>query len=216
MPVRSQTIIRRGINRLDALIKDNVSENLALSAISGLVSSAKDKVNNAWQNYQSTAVAGDKERQERNDAINELTDWVQQWRPVIFLVVPGAESNIHNLPAGAATPDDIIRVAEDMLKFIESNSSADTFKESAVTALGERLVIARKETADATAALPAEMSARENYGEACLEANGVLTRSLNIVRAVFGPTSPEYKQFIGRSSAKDEDEIDEESAVGES
>lgn len=35
------------------------------------------------------------------------------------------------------------------------------------------------------------------------------------VRAVFGATSREYKQFIARGSAKEEEEIEQESAVGE-
>ncbi len=115
MPLRSQTIIRRGINRLDDLIKNNESSGPALVAVSGVVASAKDSVNGAWQDFQSAAVAGDKEREERDETIRILLDWVQQWRPVILLLVPGAEANIRNMPPGAATPDDVIRVVEDMV-----------------------------------------------------------------------------------------------------
>ena len=46
------------------------------------------------------------------------------------------------------------------------------------------------------------------YTEACLIANEALVKGLDIIRAIFGATSPEYKQFIARASSKEE-EIEE-------
>ena len=63
--------------------------------------------------------------------------------------------------------------------------------------------------------LPLESVARQNYTDACNDANVVLIRGIEVIRAIFGKTSPEYKQFIAKPSAKEEEEITEESNVGE-
>jgi hypothetical protein len=215
MPSRSQAIIRRQINRLNMLIKEQAGSVPALTAIAAIVEDITNKINNLWQAFQSAVVSGDKERQERDTAIRLLLDWVQSWRPVIMITAESAASNLRSLPAGGATPDDVILVAEDMVKFIESNADMEGCRETAIASLGGLLENARKETSEATAAYPAEAAAREAYSEACIEANTILTRCLSIVRAAFGRTSPEYKQFIARSSAKEEEEIEAESNIGE-
>ena len=215
MPSRNQAIIRRQINRLNLLIKERAANIPALLAIATIVENITDKVNSLWQAFQAAAISGDKERHERDESIRLLLDWVQSWRPVIMLAAEGAAMNLHNLPSGGATADDVILVAEDMVKFISDNPDMETYREQAVQSLGDRLVNAKKETAEATAALPAEAATREAYSEVCIEANVILTRCLNIVRAAFGRTSPEYKQFIARASAKEEEEIEAESVLGE-
>jgi len=214
MAVRSQAIIRRGINRLDELIQDNAQAYPVFSAIAPAVNTAKNSLNEAWQNFQSTAVAGDRERAERNEVIDSLNEWIQQWRSVIFLLVPGADENIHNLPSGGGTPDDIIRTAQDILKFIKTNSDTGSFSEEAIKDLGDKIETAIKETDEATEALPEEALTRNLYSEACIDANKILVRSLNVVRSVFGHKSPEYKQFTIRASKKEEEEIDREILVG--
>jgi len=104
---------------------------------------------------------GNKERQERDDAIRRLIQWIQTWRPVIFITVPGAETKIRALPSSGAPPDDVIRVVEDMSLFIQKQESIITFKESALNELNSLIESARKETAEATAALPQEAVARQ-------------------------------------------------------
>ena len=215
MPSRNLAIIRRDINRLHDLIQEHLESEPALAVLAELVQQKRDEVNSCFQKFQSAAVIGDKERKERDDAIVILLKWVQKWRPVILTLVPGADSNLKNLPSGAATPDDIIRVAEDMVKFIDTNESAASFRAKAVEALGAKLTNAKKETKEATLALPVETKAENEYTQACLEANQVLVKCLKTVKASFGGTSPEYKQFIARKSAKEEEEIDKESELGE-
>ncbi len=215
MPSRTLAMIRRGINRLHETNERHISKYPALAAISPLVASAKESVNTAWQNYQSVAVTGDKERQEREDAINILIKWMQNWRQVLLMIVPGASMNIYNLPSSGATPDDVIRVVEDMVKLINNNPGAESFRASAIENLGDGVEKARKETSEATAAWPAEAAARQTYSEACNAANGILVRGIEIIRANFGRTSPEYRQFTVRSSASEEKEIEDESMLGE-
>ena len=64
-----------------------------------MVSSAAESVNRTWQSFQAATVAGDKEREERDQALQPLIQWIQGWRPVVLLLVPGADANIRQLPA---------------------------------------------------------------------------------------------------------------------
>ena len=61
MPHRNQTLIRRGINRLYDTLLRNKAAYPALAAILAIVTEHKSRVNEAWQEFQSKAVAGDKE-----------------------------------------------------------------------------------------------------------------------------------------------------------
>ena len=160
-------------------------------------------------------IQGDKERDEKDKAIDILIKWIQRWRPVILLSVPGADKNLKTLPSTGATPDDVIRVAEDMIEFMKTNVGASSFNASANTDLGSAITNAKKETGEATAILPQEASARSAHTDACNSANDVLVKGLDVVRAIFGGKSPEYKQFIARKSEKEEEEIDAEAGVGE-
>lgn len=215
MPSRSQSRIRRDLNRLAELTAKRAAEQPALGAIDTAVQSATALVNSAWQAYQDAAVAADKERAERDDAVSKLLDWTRQWRPVVLLTVPGAEQNLRALPAGGTTPDDAVRIADDMARFIRENPGAASFRDAAMQALGTLVDDARKETSEAASARPREAAAREAYADACLSGNTVLVRGTEVVRAAFGATSPEYKQFIARGSSSDQDEEDRDSDTGE-
>lgn len=215
MPYRNQSMLRRAINRLYETAMRNKDAYPALAAILALVTEHRNLVNETWQQYQSSAVSGDKEREERDSAVGILMSWVQEWRPVTFMLVPGASQNVHTLPAGGTTTDDVIRVADDLSKFIKTNEAAAQFRESAFSQLGDKLKHARKENREAVGALPKETAARDFYSDACEAANTVLVKGSEVVRSVFGRTSPEYKQFIIRNSNEEEEEITSESTVGE-
>lgn len=195
---------------MNDLIKRYSGKYAPLEAIAAIVEAVAEKVNSSYQTFQQAAVSGDKERDERDSAVGVLLTWVQDWRPVVMLIISGASDNIRNLPATGATPDDIIHVAEDMQSFIQENAEAESFRQSALDALGTKLDDAKKETTEATQALPIEAAARSAYTEACIEANTILVRGSEIVRSIFGRTSPEYKQFITRAGAVEEEDVDEE------
>ncbi len=212
MPSRSRAKIRRDINRLNESIERHKAEHPALSAVSQMVSEAVQKVNSAWQEYQASAVAGDREREERDAAIERLSKWIQRWRPVVLLSIPGAEANIRNLPAGGTTPDDVIRVVGDMARFIKENPDTRDFSQSAINDLGDGAKIAEEVTGKATDSLPAEAAARHAYTSACHDANPALIRGLEIIKAIFGRTSPEYKQLVNHSATQEDEEIATETA----
>ena len=174
MPYRNQSMIRRGINRLLSTLQRYGSEYPALPAILSIVIMHANRVNESWQEFQKSAVSGDKERVERDSAVGRLVSWLQQWRPVVLLLVPGASDNLRNLPSGAPTLDEMTSLAEDLVKFIKTNEMAAPFRESALYDLGDGIEVARSETKEAAAALPAEAVARERYSEACSAANVVL------------------------------------------
>lgn len=206
MPARSLKLIRRDINRLKDSIERHKEAQPAMAAMETQVAAAAQKVNETWQHYQTVSVEGDREREERDTAIGNLTNWIQRWRPIILMTVDGADENLSKLPPGAPTPDDVARVAEDMVRFIQEHAGDVFDAQSAITDLGDGIEKARKENLEAVAALPAETEAREAFTEACLEANPILVRGTQVVRAIFGRTSPEYKMFIGKGGSGEEDE----------
>ena len=146
MPSRSQTRIRRDLNRLNDLIEEHATNYPALSAVQPDVAAAATRVNRCFQAYQQASVTADRERTERDVSIAKLREWVQQWRPVALLKIPGAASNLRALPASGATPDDQIRLAEDLRSLIQNDPAAEAFRDAALGALGELIELARKET----------------------------------------------------------------------
>ena len=156
-----------------------------------------------------------KEIKERNAAIPPLLTWSRTWRSVVLIRIPGALESIRDLPANGATADDVVRLATDLRDLIGTRVEAAAFREQAIAQLGTMIEDTARETAEATAALPAKQAARGAFSKATLEANAVLVRASEIVRNLFGPTSREYKQFIARAKASEEEEDDTDSDTGE-
>lgn len=215
MPARSQMKIRRDINRLNDLVKRHEATQPSLRAIGPAVASIAERVNTSWQSYQKAVVASSKERAERDTAIEKVMGWMQRWRPVVLITVPGAAANISVLPARKTTPDDVLRVAEDLKSFIEQNPGAATFRQESISDVGDAITMAQKELAEAVAAWPLEQSARDAFSVATLNANNLLVPALDIVRSIFGPTSAEYKQFIARATPQEEEQEMVDAATGE-
>jgi hypothetical protein len=211
MPARSQFKIRRDINRLNETVQHYKNKHPSLAAIAQITSEAAERVNKTWQSYQSTSIKGSKERQERNKSIKKLLNWIHEWRDVVMIRVPGAEMNIHKLPSDASTPDDVIRVAEDIIEFFKTNETNGSIRADFIKDLGDILDNARKETDEATEILPEESDTRKAYHDVSVSANKILLHGTRIVRSIFGRTSPEYKQFISRSGESDKKKSKEDS-----
>ncbi len=213
MASRTLALIRRGINRLYDLLTRRGSEHPALQALTDVVAASTTRVNASWQQLQELSVSGDRERAERDSAVAALRTAVQQWRPVIFVRASEAAKNISTLPSGGGTVDDLVRIANDMVKLVDEYEGLSSIREAVAQQLGAAAARAEKESAEALEAYPAELRAQEAYTQACMEANEILVHGSRVVRATFGSTSPEYRQFITRGTAAEEDEIDAESAV---
>lgn len=206
MPSRTLIRVRRDINRLESTIEEFKDTQPALAALEPLVKGQAALVNSNWRRYQAAAVKGDKERAERDTALGRLHDWMAAWRPIVLYTVPGAEQNVRALPPSGATPDDLIRAAGDLAQFIKENPATTSYRKGALDALGDLLVQAQKETDQANSALPAEVAARAAFTEAATAANPLVVRGSEVVRALFGAHSPQYRQFIEHSAADQQQE----------
>ena len=210
MATRTQTIVRRDINRLNDLIQRYAESELALAAIQPRITETTDRVNAAWQAYQAAAITGDREREERDSNIEKLNEWIQKWRPVLLMLVPGAGENIRVIPPGGGTHDDIINVADDMIKLISENPAAEAFRELAMTSLGNILDDSKTDLAESITAWNNERATQTVYSDAIDDANTELVLGLRIIRTAFGATSPEYKRFIARDTDNETDEAADE------
>lgn len=212
MPSRNQALVRRHINRLQAELSRHLDTQPGLAALHPIVTQHAEQLNQAWQDYLSIVQTGDQERVERDNAIDQLFVWVRIWRPLTLTILPTAKQSLKDMPTQNATPTDIIAVAKDLLHFLEEKEALANIREQAVTGLGTKLEDAIRETDEATASLRLEDVAQEHYSELSVEANRVLVHGLSMIRAIFGSTSPVYRQFIQNEPSA---ELDEEVAVGE-
>jgi hypothetical protein len=148
---------------------------------------------------------GSAERGARDILITDTLTWVQQWRPVLLIKIPNAENSLRALPTSGATPDEVVRVALDMVGIMKKNPD---LSEVANEALKKEPVIieADNKVKSANTILSREKAARQTFTNACLSANAILVRGSEIVRASFGRTSPEYKKFINRSVGTDDED----------
>lgn len=212
MPGRSQAIIRHHLNRLQAEIDRHAEEHAPLAALQPLVTSTANQLNEAWQHYMSTVDNGDREREERDDAIGQLANWIRSWRPVAIALSPSSEQSLEEVPFRQSSPSNILTLARDLKHFIEEKEALAPIREIAIQDLGTLLEDATRETSEATEALPLEESARHDLTTMSLEANRVLLRGIEVVRVIFGRTSSEYRQFMQRSIERS---VDEDVVVGE-
>ena len=134
------------------------------------------------------------------------------WRPIVLYTAPGAEQNVRSLPPSGATPDDQIRAAGDLAQFMKENPGAASHRNAALAALSDLLDQAKKETGEANTALPAEVAARAAFTEAATAANPLVVRGSEVVRALFGAHSPQYRQFIEHSAGDQQQESADASA----
>lgn len=204
MATRNNDQIRRGINRLDATV-DAHPEFPSLAAIKPDVNSSAGSVNNTWNNLQMLTLQGGAERGARNILVTDVFSWVKQWRPVILIKIPSAESSLRALPNSGATPDEVVMVALDMVGIIKKNPDLNVIAEEALKK--EAVILeADKKVKSANVLLGQEKAAQLAYTDACLSANSVLVRGSEVVRALFGRTSPEYKRFITKSVGTDDED----------
>lgn len=212
MPSRSQKMIRRDTNRLSALIDEHAPVHAELAAIQTDVTDAATNVNGKWRAYQAAAIASSKETGERDTVVAALLKWSRSWRGVVAIKIKGAAANIHEIPANGATPDDVAQQANDIKEIIVTNPAAEPFRENALAQLGTKIEDAKRETAEASIAVPAKQKAADEFAHATLEANTLLVEGSKVIRNIFGEKSREYKQLIKRANTKEEakDDADED------
>ena len=210
MTVRSQSTIRRDIRRLEAILTEHEKAQPVFAALRPIVVERAAALDEAVRTFAAASIDGDRERSERDSATQRLAKWVRTWRPAVLAIVPGAATSIPVLPTAKGTPDEVVRIASDLVAYMKREPRAAALADAAISALGDALDVARTEVAEATLAVGQKAIAREALGAAASAANDVLVHGSAVVRAVFGAKSPQYKQFIGRDvSAPDDIDADE-------
>lgn len=206
MGTRTQARVRRDINRLVELI-DGRPQEPALQALRSLVVPHAERVNAGARTLAAARLAQDKEAAERDTAARTVLTWIQTWRPLVLIAAPGAAANLRALPAGAATADDLLRVVSDLRALIDTYrdpaGNPFAFAEAALAGLAEADAALGRESSDAVQALAAEAAAQGEFAEATAAAAPVIVRGSQVVRALFGPTSPEYRRLVQRSTPEE-------------
>ena len=196
MPTRSHTLIRQDINRLNAVIRLHQALHPPLTLIASAVDKAAVRVNKTWRHYHTLIAANMKIMDLQDSPLLTLLGWIHRWRPVIQILIPGAEIRLRKLSSRRWTIHDLIWLAEDMRMLIETSGDG---LEVALDDFGEGLALSKR-ALQVPVSFPNENEAFEAYTKACLEANKILLRGTQIIRAIFGRTSPEYKPFIDHYS----------------
>lgn len=210
MPTRSLTTIRKDITRLAALIEREKAAHPVLVAMAPVIAGHAAALDEASRTVTEISVRAARERDERTDAVDLLYRWVRTWRPAVLVLVPGAAKSLLELPTASGSPDDILRVAQDLHAFLLRDPAAEPLRAAAIAELGHQLGLTETEISEATRALADEAAARERQTRLATAANEALVHTLAIVRTLFGATSPQYKQFIPNSPAGADDEDDDE------
>ena len=215
MPARNQAEIRRYLVRLKDIVDAQAPKNAVFVPLKNVVDDVHVRLEGAWKRFQEVSLRGDQERSEREDALGELRRAVQSWRPMLMLVAPAAKNNVRTLPPNGGTPTDLIRVAEDIRDYIQTDAAVAARLSGAVDALDAAIRSASKETDEATLILSEESAAREALSAVSIEANTTLVLGSDVVLATLGSASPEYRSLRKRSSAAENDQADKDVEIGE-
>lgn len=211
MPSRSQKRIRRDINNLKDTVENN-PDNPVLTNLKPVVVTASDEVNNTWQDVVDTGVKQNKEAFERDSVLGQGKTWLQSWRPLILILVPGAAENLKIIPSGAPTVGTLLSVIIDTRDFVlnyrDNEDNPLSFAEAAITDLGTLVEDIKREGSEAHTALIEEERAEQAFKKATDAANTIVVQGSRIVRAIFGATSPDYKRLIARSTKKNKKKDD--------
>jgi hypothetical protein len=191
MPTRSHTLIRQDINRLSAVIRLHQELHPPLTLIAPVVDKAAREVNKTWRYYHRLITTNMRVMDMQDSPLLTLLGWIHRWRPALQILVPGAEIRLRKLSSRKWTIHDLIWLAEDMRMLIESVGNG---LEVALDDFGEGLALS-EQALQVSVSFPDETEAFETHTKACLEANKILLRGTQIIKAIFGRTSPEYKPF---------------------
>ncbi len=174
-------MIRRDINRLSRIMLRHQDTQPVLAAVAPHIHRSADRLNQAWNHYQHTmseAEAGSYP----DAALNTLLGWIHRWRPAVMLLMPEASAQLGHFTPGNGTPREVIRLAENIRKIIDSKGNG---LNAALDDFGFGLAMLCQESPRYNPVSPCEMLAREHYIKATLEAHASLIHGVEILRAVF-------------------------------
>lgn len=181
MPARFHQWVRREINRLAKVFSERATDDPAIAAVYPMVAHAADEINAAWASYRRVRARA------REKPECALARFVERYRPVVILLVPGALNELEALPPRGGS--DLAMIAEHLLALVETEPSESRL------AYAMRLELAAAlEGATAGKSSPEEC-ARFVLSDAAQRASIVLTHALELYRGTVSEESALYAEF---------------------
>lgn len=182
MPVKAHQSTRREMNRLVRAISAHAGAHPPLEAMRSMIVHCADELNAAWADYR-RARAKRTERGER-----ALSRFVERWRPVAILLVPGASDRLGELPPRGGRS--LVAYAKEILALIR----AEPGEERLADVIEAELAVSAPSSAE-EALSDAMDAARLALSEAAQRANIVLLHGLDALRACVGEDSEVFREF---------------------
>lgn len=181
MPARFHQWVRREINRLAKVFAERAADDPAIEAVYPLVAHAADEMNAAWLSYRRVRA--------RSPSAPEcqLARFVERYRPVAILLVPGALNELDELPPCGGR--DLAMIAEHLLALIESEPSEAKLAQ----AMRAELIAAREGALVGKSS--AEESARYTLSDAAQRASLVIAHAVELYRGTVSAESGLYAEF---------------------
>lgn len=181
MPARFHQWVRREINRLAKVFAERATDDPAIEAVYPMVAHAADEMNAAWASYRRVRarMTGESECQ--------LTRFVERYRPAVILLVPGALSELEELPPCGGS--DLAMIAEHLLALVESEPSENKL------AAAMRLELSAALEGALVGKSSPEESARYTLSDAAQRASIVLTHAIELYRGTVSGGSALYTEF---------------------
>lgn len=182
MPAKAHQWTRREINRLVRVVSTHAKNHPPLEAVRSMVVHCADELNTAWADYRRARARRRGEECERT-----LSRFVERWRPVAILLVPGAMDRLGELPPRGGKS--LVAYAQEIVSLLRSEPGEERLARIVEEDLAKAAAAAEECLSDA------EDAARLALSDAAQRANIVLFHALDTLRACVGEDSEVYREF---------------------
>lgn len=172
------------MNRLVRVVADHAEAHPPLAALRMMLVHCAHELNAAWADYR-------RARAKKGGASvdRELSRFVQRWRPVVILLVPGAAERLGELPPRGGRC--LTSYAEVLVSLVREEPDEERLTATLEAEL--RAIQARAFGGESYS--DAEDAARFALSDAAQRANIVLFHGLDALRACVGEDSAVYRDF---------------------
>jgi hypothetical protein len=182
MPAKAHQWTRREMNRLVRVVAAHAKAHPPLEAMRSMIVHCADELNTAWADYRRTRAKKPQVEDER-----ALSRFVQRWRPVVILLVPGATERLGELPPRGGRS--LVAYAEQLVSLVRSEPGEERLAEILKAELDVSCAAMEEALSDAEDAAGLALS------DAAQRANIVLFHTLDALRACVGEDSEVYRDF---------------------
>jgi hypothetical protein len=182
MPAKAHQWTRREMNRLVRVVSAHAKSYPPLEAVRSMIVHCADELNTAWADYRRTRA-----KQLRDESQRTLSRFVERWRPVVILLVPGAMERLGELPPRGGKS--LLAYAQEIVVLVQDEPGEARLAEILRMELDATAAAADEVFSDAADAALLALS------DAAQRANIVLLHGLDALRACVGEDSEVYRDF---------------------